>query len=341
MVGGGTERRRRGWRRRGDGRAARGVEVAGRQRRGGSARRLALGKGCLCRVSDIWHSAKELALRIVELSGSGPRPVRERALRNAAGECREVVAGPRSQRVQELRRHCLLAADTLRRAAPPPVEAAVPGEDVAGGEVDAAREGGGEVGGGGGLAGAARALAGSRHPRARRGAPRCRRYPRAPPGAAALPSPPARSPMRCCSQREGRGRRRPLGNRGRPAPPGPVVILQTPDASSPSEVGGRRGRASPGSRLGGGGAAPPRDPRIRSRRGWGWTQRAALARVRRGARCLGGRCHRQGGRLGGRASSAPPGAPLGTAGRRELRRPHRAGGGGGRAGGVAATGCWA
>ena len=32
---------------------------------------LALGKGCLCRVSDIWHSAKELALGIVELSGSG------------------------------------------------------------------------------------------------------------------------------------------------------------------------------------------------------------------------------------------------------------------------------
>jgi len=31
---------------------------------------LALGKGCLCRVSDIWHSAKELALGIVELSGS-------------------------------------------------------------------------------------------------------------------------------------------------------------------------------------------------------------------------------------------------------------------------------
>ena len=31
---------------------------------------LALGKECLCRVSDIWHSAKELALGIVELSGS-------------------------------------------------------------------------------------------------------------------------------------------------------------------------------------------------------------------------------------------------------------------------------
>ena len=28
MVGGGTERRRRGWRRRGDGKAARGVEAA-------------------------------------------------------------------------------------------------------------------------------------------------------------------------------------------------------------------------------------------------------------------------------------------------------------------------
>ena len=49
MVGGGTERRRRGWRRHGDGRAARGVEVAGRQRRGGSARREA-SVVCVCYV---------------------------------------------------------------------------------------------------------------------------------------------------------------------------------------------------------------------------------------------------------------------------------------------------